>query len=92
MATEERDALTEMVRQAKARGDTRLAKRLQADLDKDDCEGAVAAGAEGAEQELPIADADEAGTAGALEPGYIEPGTTVVVNAASANSGMAQQL
>ena len=59
MATEEREALTEMVRQAKARGDTRLAKRLQADLDKDDCEGA---GAEGAEQELPIADGDEAGS------------------------------
>ena len=36
MATEERDALTEMVRQAKAWGDKRLAKSLQAELDKDD--------------------------------------------------------
>eukprot|EP00964_Phaeocystis_antarctica_P042833 scaffold24567_cov32-Phaeocystis_antarctica.AAC.2 len=62
MATEERNALTEMVRQAKARGETRLAKSLQADLDKDACEGAVAAGAEGAEQELPIADGDVAGS------------------------------
>lgn len=43
-------------------------------------------------REQTIGDSEGAVGAAAVEPGYIEPGTTVVVNAASANSGMARQL
>ena len=83
MEAEERVALTEMIRQAKARGDRRLARGLQAELDKDDPLAQMIAAAKAQRDRALLAklraDRDGGGVAAERKPSRVRQGSVVLL-------------